>query len=33
MEYTTIGQAALETEGVDEEPTKQSTLPTTNDDT
>jgi hypothetical protein len=33
LEYTTIGQAAPETEGADEEPAEQSTLPATNDDT
>jgi hypothetical protein len=33
LEYTTIGQAAPETEGADEEPAEQSTLPAMNDDT
>jgi hypothetical protein len=33
VEYTTIGQAAPETKGVDEEPAEQSPLPTKDDDT
>jgi hypothetical protein len=32
VEYTTIGHAAPETEGVDEETTEQSTLPAINND-
>jgi hypothetical protein len=32
MEYTSIGQAAPEIEGADEEPTEQSMLHATNDD-
>jgi hypothetical protein len=32
VEYTTISQVALEIEGVDEEPTKQSMLPAMNND-